>query len=63
MRASLDANVVMNSDSQFIEMQGTAEEGSFTREEWNQLMDAAETSCQRIFNLQYEALRKWELID
>lgn len=63
VRASLDANVVMNSDSQFIEMQGTAEEGSFTREEWNQLMDAAETSCQRIFNLQYEALRKWELID
>lgn len=40
--ASVDFNVVLNGDLNIIEAQGTAEEGSFSRSQLNDLMDLAE---------------------
>ncbi len=55
--ASVDFNVVMNSKGQLIEVQGTAEEGSFSRSELNQLLDLAEIGINKFFIAQREALR------
>lgn len=40
--ARVDMNIVMTDQKAFIEVQGTGEDGSFTREELNQLLDLGE---------------------
>lgn len=50
--ASVDFNVVLNSKLDIIEVQGTAEEGSFSRSQMNQLMDLAERGIQDLLTLQ-----------
>ena len=42
----MDCNVVLNSNLDIIEVQGTAEEGSYSRSQLNQLLDLAETGIQ-----------------
>ena len=54
--AAVDLNVVLNGALQLIEVQGTAEEGSFTRSQLNQLLDLAEKGIQELFQRQDEAL-------
>jgi ribonuclease PH len=54
--ASVDFNVVMNNQGKLIEVQGTAEEGSFSRSELNQLLDLAEIGISRFFELQLMAI-------
>ena len=41
IRADLDLNVVMTSSGTLLEVQGTAEKKSFTREQLNSMLDAA----------------------
>ncbi len=41
-KARVDMNVIMTDQKAFIEVQGTGEDGSFTRNELNQLLDLAE---------------------
>ncbi|NER78597.1 MAG: ribonuclease PH [Leptolyngbya sp. SIO1D8] len=53
--AAVDFNVVLNGDLNIIEAQGTAEEGSFSRSQMNQLMDLAEKGIQELFVLQRQA--------
>jgi ribonuclease PH len=53
--AAVDFNVVLNEALQIIEVQGTAEEGSFSRQQMNQLMDLAEIGIERLFVLQQQA--------
>lgn len=50
--AEVDMNVIMNKKGEFIEIQGTGEESTFTRMELNQFLDLAEESIKRIINLQ-----------
>lgn len=40
--ARVDMNIIMTDQKAFIEVQGTGEDGSFTRDELNQLLDLAE---------------------
>ncbi|OLP16022.1 ribonuclease PH [Leptolyngbya sp. 'hensonii'] len=47
--ATVDFNVVMTSSLHLIEVQGTAEEGSFTRSQLNQLLDMAEKGIGELF--------------
>ncbi len=54
--AEVDFNVVMNERQEFIEVQGTAESDSFTRQQLNQLMDLAESGIQDFFASQKEAI-------
>jgi ribonuclease PH len=50
--ADVDFNVVMNEDLSIIEVQGTAEEGSFSRAQLNQLLDLAEGGIQELLTAQ-----------
>lgn len=54
--AALDCNVVLNEKLELIELQGTAESGSFSRIQLNQILDLAEKGVQELLQLQQEAL-------
>ncbi|AFY46382.1 ribonuclease PH [Nostoc sp. PCC 7524] len=60
--ATVDFNVVMNQNLGIIEIQGTAEEGSFTRTQLNQLLDYAEKGIQQLLIAQQEAIPDWETL-
>lgn len=53
--AETDMNVVMNEAGQFIEVQGTAEEGHFDRTQLNQFLDLAEPGIAHLIELQKNA--------
>lgn len=57
--ATVDFNVVMNQHLGIIEVQGTAEEGSFTRPKLNQLLDYAEKGIQELLSAQKMAMQEW----
>ncbi len=48
-KAEVDLNIVMDNKGQLIEVQGTAENGTFSREELNQMIDSAEEAISEIF--------------
>ncbi|MBD2205379.1 ribonuclease PH [Calothrix sp. FACHB-1219] len=60
--ATVDFNVVMNQNLDFIEIQGTGEEGSFSRKQLNQLLDVAEQGIQELLIAQREAITDWKEI-
>lgn len=53
--AETDMNVVMNEEGKFIEVQGTAEDNSFDRDELNQLLDLAGAGIRQLIELQKTA--------
>ena len=55
-RADVDLNVVMASDGQLLEIQGTAEGAPFSRAQLNQLLDLAEPGLNDLMSAQAEAL-------
>jgi ribonuclease PH len=54
--ADVDFNVAMNDRLGIIEVQGTAEAGSFSRPQLNELLDLAEKGIQELLQIQREAL-------
>jgi ribonuclease PH len=60
--ATVDFNVVMNHKLGIIEIQGTAEEGSFSRQQLNQLLDVAEKGIQEILIAQRDVIDNWNAI-
>jgi ribonuclease PH len=54
--AQVDANFVMATGGKLIEIQGTGEQRSFSRVEFNALMDLAESGCEELFAAQRKAL-------
>jgi ribonuclease PH len=50
--ADVDMNVIMNENNEFIEIQGTGEEKTFTRAEMNQMLDHAEKAIQTILKIE-----------
>jgi ribonuclease PH len=54
--ADVDFNVVMNGNMELIEIQGTAEQGSFNRTQLNQLLDLAEIGIKDLLEAQKQAL-------
>jgi ribonuclease PH len=54
--ATVDCNVVMNNRQQLIEVQGTAEEGSYSRSQLNQILDVAELGIGQMLSAQRTAL-------
>lgn len=50
--ADTDLNVVMNEKLEIIELQGTAEAGSFSRAQLNQILDLAELGIKQLLELQ-----------
>lgn len=55
-QADVDLNVVMTSDSRFIEVQGTAEGAPFSRDELDNLLTLAENGIREIITKQYEMI-------
>lgn len=53
--AETDMNVVMNEEKRLIEVQGTAEDGSFHRQELNTMLDLAEQGIEKLLVLQKNA--------
>ncbi|BAY77706.1 ribonuclease PH [Nostoc linckia NIES-25] len=58
--ATVDFNVVMNQHLEIIEVQGTAEEGSFSRDQLNQLLDVAQKGIEQLLISQREAIADWK---
>ncbi len=56
VRAGTDMNVVMTGDGRFVEVQGTAEREPFDRAMLVRLLGLAELGCERITQLQQQAL-------
>ncbi|MGY6631322.1 MAG: ribonuclease PH [Wenzhouxiangella sp.] len=54
--ADTDLNVVMNEAGGFIEVQGTAEGHAFRREEFNAMLDLADSGIRELVRYQQEAL-------
>lgn len=54
--AEVDFNVVQNADGDFIELQGTGEEGVFSRDEMNSMLDLATAGISELRRKQFEVL-------
>jgi len=54
--AEVDFNVVMTSQCEFVELQGTAEGKPFTRETIDSLLALAEKGIRELFQIQQKAL-------
>ncbi len=55
-RAEVDMNVVMTGAGRFVEVQGTAEKGSFARDELNTMLDLAHKGIEELSKYQVRAL-------
>jgi ribonuclease PH len=56
-RAGVDFNVVMTSKGEFVEVQGTAEGKTFSKQTLNDLIALAEKGIQQLFQAQQEAIK------
>ncbi|NMB23427.1 MAG: ribonuclease PH [Corynebacterium sp.] len=56
VRADVDMNVVMTESGEFVEIQGTGEETTFTRAQLNEMLDIAEKGCRELVHAQKAAL-------
>ncbi len=56
--AEVDMNVVMRSDGRLVEVQGTGEKGTFSRELLSDMLDLAEKGIKEIFEVQREVLER-----
>jgi ribonuclease PH len=55
--AAVDFNVVLTETLEILELQGTAEEGTFSRKQMNRMLDLAETGIAQLIEAQREALQ------
>jgi len=56
LEAEVDMNVVMTDGGEFVEIQGTGEESTFSRTQLNSLLELAEIGCKIIIQKQQELL-------
>ncbi|MEK9730753.1 MAG: ribonuclease PH [Candidatus Poseidoniales archaeon] len=54
--ADVDMNVIQLSNGSFVEIQGTGEESTFSRDQLNQLLDVAAHGLEEIFKVQNQVL-------
>ncbi|MFS0865548.1 ribonuclease PH [Fredinandcohnia sp. 179-A 10B2 NHS] len=55
-KANVDMNVVMTGSGEFVELQGTGEESTFSRNQLNTLLELAEKGINELISLQKEVL-------
>ncbi|MGP1386656.1 MAG: ribonuclease PH [Thainema sp.] len=60
LKAEVDCNIVLDGDLSVIEIQGTAEEQSFSRHQLNQMLDLAEKGITELMTAQRNALGETE---
>jgi ribonuclease PH len=54
--ADVDMNVVMTNDGEFVEVQGTGEESTYSRDQLNALLDLAENGTKLLHEMQKDVL-------
>jgi len=54
--ANVDMNIVMTGEGEFVELQGTGEEATFSRNQLQTLLELAETGIHELIQIQKEAL-------
>ncbi|MFI3209989.1 MAG: ribonuclease PH [Peptostreptococcaceae bacterium] len=54
--AKVDMNIIMTSKGEFVELQGTGEEGPFSRSDLNILLELGEKGCKDLIDAQKKAL-------
>jgi ribonuclease PH len=59
--AEADMNVIMNSKGEFVEVQGTGEEATYTRKELNEMLDLAEKGIMELVELQNKIVEETEV--
>lgn len=59
--AEVDMNVIMNSNGEFVEVQGTGEEATYTRKELNEMLDLAEKGIMELVELQNKIVEETEV--
>lgn len=57
-RAEVDMNVIMTAAGEFVEIQGTGEHNTFTRQQLNDMLDLAERGCHELIQTQLSSLGK-----
>ena len=57
-RAEVDMNVVITANGELIEVQGTGEQSTFSRQQLNTMLDMAEAGLQEVFALQRAVLHE-----
>lgn len=57
-KAIVDMNVVMTDDGRFVEIQGTGEEGPFSKDEMERMLLLAEEGIKRIIQIQKDSLKE-----
>ena len=55
-RASVDFNIVMTDAGDFIEVQGTAEQGAFSRAQMDEMLTTAESGITQLMDAQRRAI-------
>lgn len=55
--ANVDMNIVMTGEKEFVEVQGTGEEATFSLDQLHKMLQLAEKGIEQIFELQKEALK------
>lgn len=54
--AMVDMNIVMTGQGEFVEIQGTGEEATFSRTELNEMLELAEKGLEELFDIQKDTL-------
>jgi ribonuclease PH len=54
--AEVDMNIIMTDKNEFVEIQGTAEWKTFTRNKMNEMLDIAEKGINNIFKVQEDVI-------
>ena len=54
--ANVDMNIVQTGSGRFVELQGTGEEATFTRQQLNELLDLGDVGIQHLVSIQKEVL-------
>ncbi|WP_026671534.1 ribonuclease PH [Alkalihalobacterium bogoriense] len=57
-KAEVDMNIVMTGNGEFVELQGTGEEATFSRSQLNALLDLAEQGIYELIDIQKQALNE-----
>ncbi|WP_186576231.1 ribonuclease PH [Aquibacillus kalidii] len=58
-QAHVDMNIVMTGSGEFVEIQGTGEEATFSVDQLQKMLGLAQEGLTEIFELQKEAIGKW----
>ena len=61
--ADVDMNVIMTSNGEFVEIQGTGEESTFTGDQLNRLIELSKTGISKLHKFQSELFEKFSKIN